>query len=240
MSRQAAPVGLNTTLIQLIQQLVQNNNDLTQAVVQSFQQSNQAQHQAYAALAAAHVPVHASAPSAPAVNPPKLTVAEPDEYDGSCEKFDHFLTSLDFNFLTRPSAFPTDQVKIYYALSYMKKGPAEQWAMSTFQILRENRLAYPDWAAFEAALRGMFEDPNKTQKARLELKEIRQGPYESVDKFFSRFNHLKLLAKLDDEALLNILTHAVREDIYDIVCDNPAMDRTVVAWEAEMKKYDLG
>ena len=110
----------NTALLQVLHQLVQKNDDLNQAVVQSLTQSAHVQTQVQAAITAMRV---APAP-APAVPGAKLTVAEPDEYDGSYEKFDHFLASLEINFITRATAFPNDQTKIFYALSYMKKGVA--------------------------------------------------------------------------------------------------------------------
>ena len=121
----------------------------------------------------------------------KLTVAKPDEYDRSYDKFDHFLASLEINFITCATAFPNDLTKIFYVLLYMKKGLVQDWATNTFIELKANRVAFINWAMFKAELKRMFKDPNKKKKAQLDLKAIQQLHNESVDEFFTCFNHLK-------------------------------------------------
>ena len=57
-----------------------------------------------------------------------LSLALPDEFNGDWVKGETFLTSCQTYICLCPDSFPLDQIKIIWALSYMKSGRAGKWA----------------------------------------------------------------------------------------------------------------
>ena len=68
----------------------------------------------------------------------QLRPALPNKFDGDCSKGATFLQSCQIYILLCPESFSDDQVKIVWALSYMKSGQAAKWAARIFKWEEEN------------------------------------------------------------------------------------------------------
>ena len=60
--------------------------------------------------------------------PKKLpNISPPDTYDGTAEKSQSFLNSVNLYIEGRAAEFTTDASKVHFAVSYMKEGKAKTW-----------------------------------------------------------------------------------------------------------------
>ena len=86
--------------------------------------------------------------SAPTRQP--LSLASPDEFNGDRIKGEIFLTSCQTYIHLCPDSFPSDQIKIIWALSYMKSGRAGKWATWVFKWEEDNKgyFKFLDWDKF--------------------------------------------------------------------------------------------
>ena len=78
--------------------------------------------------------------------PPAL----PSEFDGNHSRGQAFLNSCQTYIRLSPDSFPSEQIKITWALSYMKSRRAERWVAQVFQWEEKND-GYPkflDWDEF--------------------------------------------------------------------------------------------
>jgi hypothetical protein len=81
---------------------------------------------------------------------PKL--ASPPDYDGDRQKGVAFLNACQMYIWLRPTDFPEEQMKIVWAMSYMKTGRAQKWTAQIFrwEALPENAglVHFLDWTDF--------------------------------------------------------------------------------------------
>ena len=75
--------------------------------------------------------------SAPTRQP--LSPALPDEFHGDQTKGQTFLTSCQTYICLCLDSFSSDQIKITWALSYMKSGRAGKWAIQVFKWEEDNK-----------------------------------------------------------------------------------------------------
>ena len=84
----------------------------------------------------------------PAGRPPPPAL--PTEFDRERSRGQAFLTSVQTYIRLCPDSFHSDQVKITWALSYMKSGRAAKWAARIFKWEEENEgySKFLDWDEF--------------------------------------------------------------------------------------------
>ena len=87
--------------------------------------------------------------------PPPLAL--PNEYDGDCSKGQAFLTSCQMYICLCLDSFPEEQVKIPWALSYMKSGWAAKWAEWIFQW-EEKHGGYSKFLDWEESHKELWRD----------------------------------------------------------------------------------
>ena len=79
---------------------------------------------------------------------PKLPLLSPPEpFDGSADKSQSFLNSINLYIEGRSAEFTTSESKIYFAVSYMKEGKAKIWVDN---LLQKQSITdhFPTWSAF--------------------------------------------------------------------------------------------
>ena len=64
--------------------------------------------------------------------PTELCIGAPEVFDGSYEKSQHWLHTVQFYLLVNKAVYDNDDKQIAFALSYMTKGSALTWA-ATFR-----------------------------------------------------------------------------------------------------------
>ena len=111
-------------------------------------------------LVQTHIPLHTSPKfpstditpiwSAPTRQP--LSLVLPDKFHGDRTKGQTFLTSCHTYICLCLDSFSLDQIKITWALSYMKSGRAGKWAVQVFKWEEDNKgcSKFLDWDEFQA------------------------------------------------------------------------------------------
>ena len=118
--------------------------------------------------------------------PPAL----PSEFDGDRSKGLAFLRSCQTYICLCPDNFSDDQMKIVWALSYMKSGRAAKWAARVFRWEEDSPESYRfvDWADFRQEFKAEFcpSHTDITAINRLESISYFQGR-RSVDEYLDEF-----------------------------------------------------
>src|SRR5271155_2089886 len=139
-----------------------------------------------------------------------LHPALPSEFDGDRSKGVAFLYSCQTYIRLCSDAFPDDQTKITWALSYMKTGRAALWAARIFRWEEENlnSLKFANWNAFRNQFREEFCPVHTDQTAinRLESVAYFQNK-RSVDDYLDEFLDLISEAGYTDPKAIVVKFH---------------------------------
>jgi hypothetical protein len=132
----------------------------------------------------------------------RMKPAAPSEFDGSRSKGRAFLNSCELYIGLAPNQFPSDDSKIYWALSYMKGDRAARFTDRTMRYARDHgSLPYASWTSFRKEFVQLFCPKNEMQTARmrLETSKYHQGS-RAVDDYVDEFRELIDMAKYEEGA----------------------------------------
>lgn len=160
---------------------------------------------------------------------PSLKPATPSDFDGTREKGRAFLNSCQLYMSLVPRQFPTDSVKIGWAISFMKSGRASLFADRVLRHhAKHGSMPYADWAAFRMEFVESFCPRNEAQHAltRLETDEYHQGQ-RSVDEYTDEFKDLVELAGYTDGLVIVIkyrrgLSPTIQSQVATMTTGRPA------------------
>lgn len=132
----------------------------------------------------------------------RVKARDPDPYDGSDpSKLRAFLSQCKLVFRARPRDFDEDEVKITYAVSWLK-GTAQRWYEPNLS-LDEDEL--PDfalnWDDFEEALKTTFGEPDPISTASYKLDNLAMKNHYHITKYIVEFNELAAITGYDERAL---------------------------------------
>lgn len=133
----------------------------------------------------------------------RVKAREPDPYDGTDpSKLRAFLSQCKLVFRSSPQAFANDELKIMYAVSYLK-GTALRWFEPNLSLdeLDLPRYAYA-WNAFENELKSTFGEPDPVASATLKLDNLTMKDTHHITKYNVEFNEYATLTGFDQRALL--------------------------------------
>jgi hypothetical protein len=153
----------------------------------------------------------ATAPSqTPNVNVPK-------EFDGSKpSEYRQFLRACEHTFEVQASRYPTERVRIIFALSYLADGPQRY-----FQTLFEQTNSkLTTWAEFKTRFISAYGDPDIEHTAARKLKDLRQTG--SATNYAATFMELASFLDYNDKALKDQFEYGLKQDITDIINHLPA------------------
>ena len=136
--------------------------------------------------------------------PPRQRVKarEPDPYDGTDpSKLRAFLSQCKLVFRSSPQAFANDELKIMYAVSYLK-GTALRWFEPNLSL---DELDLPlhayVWTAFEHELQGIFGEPDPIASATQKLDNLSMKDTHHIARYNVEFNEYSTLTGFDHRAL---------------------------------------
>jgi hypothetical protein len=132
----------------------------------------------------------------------RVKTREPDAYDGTDpSKLRAFLSQCKLVFRSSPHAFADDQLKIMYAVSYLK-GTAQRWFEPNLAL---DELDLPDhaltWHRFEEELTATFGEPDPVASATAKLDNLSMKDSHHIAKYNVEFNEYAVLTGFDNRAL---------------------------------------
>ncbi|GLB42963.1 hypothetical protein LshimejAT787_1204120 [Lyophyllum shimeji] len=135
----------------------------------------------------------------------RLRPAPPDSFDGEREKGRAFINSCDLYMSLTPDAFPDEQTRINWVLSYMKEGRAARFAACTLRYpnSHDGVPRFGTYAEFRAQFVVEFCPRDEKRKAAttFEMSTYHQGS-RSVDEYIDEFWDLAEEAQFPDGAQL--------------------------------------
>ncbi|GLB38036.1 hypothetical protein LshimejAT787_0410870 [Lyophyllum shimeji] len=135
----------------------------------------------------------------------RLRPAPPDSFDGEREKGRAFINSCDLYMSLTPDAFPDEQTRINWVLSYMKGGRAARFAARTLRYPNSHGGVprFGTYAEFRAQFIVEFCPRDEKRKAAttFETSAYHQGS-RSVDEYIDEFQDLAEEAQFPDGAQL--------------------------------------
>ena len=162
------------------------------------------------ALSASAQPSADSASVGSATRASKAVVFKGDNYDGSARNLARFLNRLENDFTLYPQQFPSDAVKVAYAMSDLGE-TADQWVQQFFEDDPDG--VRHDWGAFQRAIKDHFGDPDLKANARQELLQLRQSHCRSILEFVTRFETLCAQAMWQRDARASTFMEGLDESI---------------------------
>ena len=150
----------------------------------------------------------------------KAKLREPDPFDGSdSRKLRTFLALCQLNFRSHSSAFPKDEAKVNYALSYLK-GTALEWFEPSITD-GYNEPWMDDWDAFVQELRVNFGPADPTADAEEGLDSLRMSDKMHIAKYNVEFNKLAALVAWGDAPLRHAYYKGLPDRIKDALVNVP-------------------
>ena len=129
---------------------------------------------------------------------PILKINLPKEFTGDRNKYNKFRTQLILYFVTNPSQFENNKVKIIFAASFLRGSAADWWVPKINTTITTNEtttitMVYITFEEFIKALRAVFDDPDTITTFAYNLQHLRQGKkiiFEYYIKFLTLFARL--------------------------------------------------
>jgi hypothetical protein len=166
-------------------------------------------------------------------------ISPPEVFDGS--DFRSFRKALRIYVGANAVIYDTDEKKIWFALSYMKKGTAEDWSENFLEDAEYDGQKFGTWNKFLQKLAASFDDVNERSHALDQLNNLKQGS-KSLEGFFQEFEILRRKAgKVDtanDPDMIRLLEMAVHREIVNQILSMETERRTFDAWKKAAQKFD--
>ena len=132
----------------------------------------------------------------------RVKAREPDPYDGTDpSKLRAFLSQCKLVFRSSPHAFANDELKIMYAVLYLK-GTALRWFEPNLSL---DEIDLPlhayVWTSFEYELKSTFGEPDPIASATLKLDNLTMKDSHHIARYNVDFNEYSTLTGFDQRAL---------------------------------------
>src|SRR5258708_25295096 len=134
---------------------------------------------------------------------PATHIRSPDTFDGSnLDDLCPFLLQCQLTFNSYPQHYASDSLKVFFAISYLKKSMLEWFEIGVMEI--DPRLALSwrsNWPDFIAEIRTHFRPSNPTGTVEIELHHLSMQPDSRISEYLVQFNTLASRVSRGDVAL---------------------------------------
>ena len=156
----------------------------------------------------------------------RLKARQPDPFSGSDpHKLQPFLLQCQLYFRNNPRAYPDDESKVNFALSYLRD-TALQWFEPS--ILEGTELPWMiDWSEFVRELRTNFGSIDPTGNAEEELDALCMKDNQKILKYNVEFNRLAARVRWGDSALRHRYYKGLPDCIKDILAQSSKHDTLI-------------
>ena len=117
----------------------------------------------------------------------------PDSFNGNKANYRRFLRQLKLFLAAYAREFETDEAKIIFVLSLMKKGTAELWAETYMDQVIEHDGYFGSWQTFQNELNKTFIDFEENKRSLQRLDTLVQGK-DTAAEFFTKFEQYAMAA----------------------------------------------
>ena len=166
-------------------------------------------------------------PSTSSMNPVQINLpgnvhlAPPERFSGDPKRFAVFINQCRLHFLCRPAAFPTDQAKVAFVLSYLS-GNAADWSIP---LVNQDDPVLHDFQAFQLNMEKLFARHSQGQALDNELLSLRQGNQDLLA-YIASFNRLIVETQWPEDKRITLFYRGLRGELKDVLAQvvNPPQD----------------
>lgn len=167
----------------------------------------------------------------------KIDVAKPDSFDGSESKLESFLHQLSLVFWADAEAYDNVDVRITYALSYMKAGRAQTWARRFIEKHGHSSSYFLSWEDFTTILKESFGAADPTVVAVDKIRKLQQGSM-TADEYIVAFEEHEARTGWDDKALKDQFELGLKSGLTASIYHLPDMPEDLAGWKTWARKLD--
>src|SRR5258705_2639133 len=134
---------------------------------------------------------------------PATHIRSPDTFNGSNpDDLQPFLLQCQLTFNSYPQHYTSDSLKVFFAISYLKKSVLEWFEIGVMEIDPRLALAWhSSWPEFISEICMHFGPLNPTRTAEIELHHLSMHSYSHISEYLVQFNMLASRVLWGDAAL---------------------------------------
>ena len=175
-------------------------------------------------------------------------VGKPEEFDGTPEKLQPFLSQCELVFATQSKKFNDPRAKILYLFSYCTKGSALTWrealAIDQAAFLKElteeaTKLGKDAWDTFVDQMKKTFMSVTLKTESQNKLMKLKQGT-RRVEEYNNEFKMLAHTAEVDKTAQLMFYKQGLKQPIKSKIYESGDIPSDLTTWMKRAVAIDLG
>jgi len=152
--------------------------------------------------------------------------ALPQPFDGTMKDTKSFVSSLILYIYGRKAEFPSNELKIMFALSYIQGGKAQYWKNEAINLIAAGQEPFKDFKDFIVQMEAQFGDLSPKATAIRKLKTLWQGS-SSVDGYILQFKAKAFQTNLGDTVLVEYLKAGLNPALFKSIYWLPVMPETL-------------
>jgi hypothetical protein len=121
------------------------------------------------------------------------------------------MTQLSLIFKSDPDQFQDHESKIAYAASYLV-GSAKEWFQPHMNDTTGD-ITFTTWAAFVAALKAAFDDPDAYQTAQRKIEALKQGQQQDCSSYHAAFVPLATILNMDERTRISFFQRGLQNEL---------------------------
>src|ERR1700743_437588 len=175
-------------------------------------------------------------------------VSKPEEFDGTPEKVQAFISQCELVFATQKKKFADPRAKILYLFSYCTKGSALTWretlAIDQATFLKElteeaQKLGKDAWETFVEQMKKTFMSVTLKIESQNKIMKLRQGN-RRVEEYNNEFKMLAHTAEVEKTAQLMFYKQGLKQPIKSKIYESGDIPSHLTTWLTRAIAIDLG
>jgi len=163
--------------------------------------------------------------------------APPQQFDGTMKDTKSFVSSFILHIYGRKAEFPSNELKIMFALSYIQVGTVQYWKNEAINLIAARQEPFKDFKDFIAQMEAQFSDLSPKATTIRKLKTLQQGS-SSVDEYILQFKAKASQTDLGDTTLVEYLKARLNPTLFKSIYQLPVMPETLKEWYEWAQKLD--
>ena len=159
-------------------------------------------------------------------------MATPLPFSGKREETEMFINSCRLYMSARSSEFYNEQAKVYWILSFMQTGTAQNWRNFIASHIAQGRINYVTVEQFLAEIEKKFGDMDKRTTSSLKLRMMVQGD-KHADEHVQEFEKAAMDADYDGYPLIVEFKHSLNPSLRKRLTELRPMPTTIMDWYKE-------